>query len=88
MKTLKSIPPPAIPLSNYKIKQPTVTIPFWDVLEQKFYLNKEGEPKNANEASPGERKLKKSLIVPMWVAKHSHISYIPPSQGLVAKSAQ
>lgn len=76
----------AIPMSNYKIKQPIVTIPFWDVLEQKFYPSKEAEPKNANGASPGERKLKKSLIIPRWVA--SHISYIPPSQGLVAKSAQ
>lgn len=45
-------------MSNYKIKQPIVTIPFWNVLEQKFYPSKEAEPKNANGASPGERKLK------------------------------
>lgn len=86
-KSLKSILSSFIPMSNYKIKQLIVAIPFWGILEQKFYLIKKEESKNARGTSPDEKKLKKSLIVPRWVARHSHIIHNFIS-GPTAGSAQ
>ena len=59
-------------MSDYKIKQPTVTISFWGALGQQVHVTREEQSKNARGTSRDERKLKESLTVPRCVAILSH----------------
>lgn len=73
-------------MSDYKIKQPTVTIPFCGALGLKFYFSRKEDPANARGGCPGKRKFNPRLYQRGWVG--IYISHIPPFQGPFAKSSQ